>query len=159
MNGKSKPRPRAVSELGLRVRSVYIGGGTPTVLSASGLDRLLSCLGKAFDLSGAREYTVEAGRPDTIDSEKLTVLKEHGVTRISVNPQSLDDAVLSAVGRGHTAQDIYEAYALARKAGLKCINMDLIAGLPGDSAPGFERSLNGVLSLRPEKRNGAHAGA
>ena len=137
-------------ELGLRVISVYIGGGTPTTLSASQLDGLLTRIETRFDLASVREYTVEAGRPDTITAEKLSVLRAHGVGRISVNPQSMSDRVLSAIGRRHTARDVLDAAALVREAGFDGMNTDLIAGLPADSADGFARTLDTVLALSPE---------
>ena len=136
--------------LGLQVRSFYMGGGTPTVLSAPQLDRVLSACREKLPLAACTEYTVEAGRPDTITQEKLKVLKACGVGRISINPQTLEDHVLEAIGRRHTSQSIREAYELARAVGFDCINMDLIAGLPQDSAEGFWRSLEGVLAMEPE---------
>jgi oxygen-independent coproporphyrinogen-3 oxidase len=140
---------RLVSSLGLRPVSVYIGGGTPTTLSPPQLDDMLAALARHFDLSALREYTVEAGRPDTVSADKLDVLARRGGTRVSVNPQSMQDAVLAAAGRPHTAQDVLDAFALARGAGL-AVNMDLIAGLPGDTPDGFRNSLERVLALRPE---------
>ena len=135
---------------GLKVRTVYFGGGTPTTLSAPQLDRLMGELAEHIDLSACTEYTVEAGRPDTITGEKLAVLARRGCDRVSVNPQSMSDAVLAAMGRSHRAADILRAYALARESGMGIINMDLIAGLPGDSAEGFRASLDRVLELGPE---------
>ena len=141
---------RALEEAGLKVRTVYFGGGTPTTLSAGQLDRLMGELAERIDLSGCTEYTVEAGRPDTITAEKLAVLARRGCGRISVNPQSMSDAVLTAMGRSHRADDILRAYALARESGIPVVNMDLIAGLPADSADGFRASLDRVLALGPE---------
>ena len=135
---------------GLRPVALYMGGGTPTTLSAAQLDRLCAALEREFDLSALREYTVEAGRPDTITSEKLRVLRAHGVGRVSVNPQTMSDSVLEAIGRRHTAQDIVDALALVRECGGFEVNMDLIAGLPTDTAGGFSRTLDAVLSLAPE---------
>ena len=135
---------------GLKVRTVYFGGGTPTTLTAPQLDRLMGELAEHIDLSACTEYTVEAGRPDTITAEKLAVLKRRGCDRVSVNPQSMSDAVLAAMGRAHRAADILGAFALVRESGIGCVNMDLIAGLPGDSADGFRASLDQVLSLAPE---------
>ena len=135
---------------GLRVRTVSFGGGTPTTLSAPQLDALLGHLAEHVDLSRCTEYTVEAGRPDTITAEKLSVLARRGVGRISVNPQSMDDRVLAAMGRAHRCQDIRRAYALAREHGIPCVNMDLIAGLPADTPEGFRASLEQVLALGPE---------
>ena len=135
---------------GLQVRTVYFGGGTPTTLTAPQLDRLMGELAEHIDLSACTEYTVEAGRPDTITAEKLAVLRRRGCDRVSVNPQSMSDAVLAAMGRAHRAADILRAFALVRESGIGCVNMDLIAGLPGDSADGFRASLDQVLSLAPE---------
>ena len=141
---------RVLRKAGLTVRSFYMGGGTPTTLSADQLDRLLSRCEERLPLAGCTEYTVEAGRPDTITREKLAVLKAHRIGRISVNPQSLEDHVLEAIGRGHTPGDIRAAYELARSVGFDCVNMDLIAGLPRDTLGGFCRSLEGVLAMAPE---------
>jgi oxygen-independent coproporphyrinogen-3 oxidase len=145
---------RAVAEqvrrLGLRVISVYMGGGTPTTLSAPQLDGLCSLIADEFDLSALREYTVEAGRPDTITAPRLEVLRKHGVDRISVNPQTMSDKVLEAIGRRHSAADIVTALELVRKTGGFAVNMDLIAGLPGDSVEGFRVTLDKVLALGPE---------
>ena len=135
---------------GLRPVALYMGGGTPTTLSAAQLDRLCAALEREFDLSALREYPVEAGRPDTITAEKLRVLRAHGVVRVSVNPQTMSDSVLEAIGRRHTAQDIVDALALVRECGGFEVNMDLIAGLPTDTAGGFSRTLDAVLSLAPE---------
>ena len=135
---------------GLRPVALYMGGGTPTTLSAAQLDRLCAALEREFDLSALREYTVEAGRPDTITAEKLRVLRAHGVGRVSVNPQTMSDSVLEAIGRRHTAQDIVDALALVRECEGFEVNMDLIAGLPADTAGGFSRTLDAVLSLAPE---------
>ncbi len=140
----------AVNKLGLRVISIYMGGGTPTTLNPEQLERLCSRLEESFDLSALREYTVEAGRPDTITEEKLRVLRAHGVDRVSVNPQTMRDCVLEAIGRKHSAQDIVDALALVRKVGGMAVNMDLIAGLTTDTVEGFEETLNTVLALEPE---------
>ena len=139
-----------VRRLGLRVVSVYMGGGTPTTLSAPQLDRLCGRLAEAFDLSALREYTVEAGRPDTITAEKLKVLRACGAGRISVNPQSMCDSVLEVIGRRHTAADILRALELVRAEGGFAVNMDLIAGLPSDTPERFSATLDQVLSLAPE---------
>ena len=136
-----------VRELGLRVKSFYMGGGTPTTLSAEQMDGLLTCLEQNFDLSGALERTVEAGRPDTITAEKLSVLRDHGVDRISVNPQTMEDHVLRSIGRRHTAADIEAAMEIVAAAGFPHVNMDLIAGLPEDTPEGFRRSLERVLAF------------
>ncbi len=139
-----------LQEAGLHLRTVYMGGGTPTTLSAGQLDGILSHLQDAFDLSRLTELTVEAGRPDTITPEKLAVLRRRGVTRVSVNPQSMEDSVLQAMGRAHTAADILTAYQIVRDAGIPAVNMDLIAGLPEDTVAGFQSTLNQVLNLNPE---------
>ena len=141
---------QVLEQAGLRVRTLYVGGGTPTTLSASQLDRLLAAAEAHLPLAGCREMTVEAGRPDTITREKLEVLREHGIERISINPQTMSDQVLQAIGRRHTPRDIREAFCTAREVGFACINMDLIAGLPQDSVEGFRDSLEEVLALRPE---------
>lgn len=135
---------------GLRLKTVYIGGGTPTALTAVQLRRLLNTVRRSFPISLAEEYTVEAGRPDCTDAEKLAALKEYGVTRVSINPQTFSDDVLRAIGRRHTAQDTIDCFYEARRAGHDNINMDLIAGLPKDTAGGFEASLDRTLSLSPE---------
>ncbi|MBP1737179.1 MAG: putative radical family enzyme, coproporphyrinogen oxidase, oxygen-independent [Oscillospiraceae bacterium] len=135
---------------GKTVRSVYIGGGTPTTLSASQLERLMGAVGDSFDLSRCTEYTVEAGRPDTITAEKAAVIAACGAGRTSVNPQSMEDAALRAMGRPHTAVDVLRAYELVRRTGSLSVNMDLIAGLPGSTPGGFFHSLDTVLSLEPE---------
>ena len=139
-----------LADAGLRVRTVYFGGGTPTTLSAPQLDRLMGGLAEHIDLSACTEYTVEAGRPDTITREKLDVLARRGCMRVSVNPQTMRDSVLAAMGRAHRGEDILKAYALARDSGIHCVNMDLIAGLPTDSLKGFRSSLDQVLALAPE---------
>ena len=135
---------------GLKLSTVYIGGGTPTTLSAQQLDVLLSKIEENTDVSLLEEYTVEAGRPDTIDADKIKVIKDHGVTRISINPQTLNDTVLEGIGRRHTAADFFRAYEIAREGGIPYINTDLIAGLPGEGYRSFSRSVDEVLALRPE---------
>jgi oxygen-independent coproporphyrinogen-3 oxidase len=136
--------------LGLRPVAVYFGGGTPTTLSAPQLERLCARLEACFDLSAVREFTVEAGRPDTITEEKLRTLRAHGVDRVSVNPQTMSDRVLEAIGRKHTAADILRALEKVRAVGGFAVNMDLIAGLPGDDPEGFGSTLTQVLALAPE---------
>ncbi|HJA25602.1 MAG TPA: coproporphyrinogen dehydrogenase HemZ [Candidatus Fournierella merdigallinarum] len=135
---------------GLVLKTVYIGGGTPTSLSADGLRRLMGTVAECFDLSKLEEYTVEAGRPDCTDGEKLAVLKEYGASRISINPQTFSDEVLARIGRRHTAADILRCFEQARAAGHDNINMDLIAGLPGDTVQGFSQSLSTAITLAPE---------
>ncbi|MEG0750943.1 MAG: coproporphyrinogen dehydrogenase HemZ [Oscillospiraceae bacterium] len=141
---------KIVRSLDLRLESAYIGGGTPTTLSASQLERLCGAISANFDLENAREFSVEAGRPDTITRAKLIVLKKSGVTRLSINPQTASDAVLREIGRRHTAADIERAFAQSRELGFDNINADLIAGLPTDDLPGFEKTLHWIEALRPE---------
>lgn len=137
-------------ELGLKLETVYYGGGTPTSLEADDLEKIAQTVSRCFPIDNLREYTVEAGRPDTITPEKISVLKKNGVTRISINPQTFEDRVLEAIGRKHTSEQTLEAYKMAREAGFDNINMDLIAGLPLDTADGFYRTLSTVRELDPE---------
>ncbi len=141
---------RIAKALKLRLESVYIGGGTPTTLSAAQLDRLTDTINRCFPMDEAREFSVEAGRPDTITPEKLAVLQRAGVGRLSINPQTANQRVLDAIGRRHTAEDIERSFAEAREAGFDNINADLIAGLPLDDLPGFAHSLDWLLGLSPE---------
>ena len=141
---------KAVRDCGARVIAVYYGGGTPTTLSAQQLEIVLTEMEQCFDLSACREFTVEAGRPDTITREKLEVLKAHGVTRVSVNPQTMSDHVLETIGRKHTAADVLRALDCVRSVGGFQVNMDLIAGLPEDTADGFKETLEQVLALGVE---------
>lgn len=138
------------NKLGLRLETVYFGGGTPTTLSAEQLDTVLRTVNKSFDMSTCREFTVEAGRPDTIDIAKLFALKENKVDRISINPQTVNDEVLKTIGRKHTAQQFFEAFELARKCGFDNINTDLIAGLPTDTPESFKNSLDSIVRLNAE---------
>ena len=140
----------AAKENGLRPVAVFFGGGTPTTLSPAQLDAVIGAMEDSFDLSALREFTVEAGRPDTITREKLETLRAHGVTRVSVNPQTMSDRVLEAIGRRHTAADVLRALETVRAVGGFQVNMDLIAGLPSDDAAGFEKTLETVLSLGAE---------
>ena len=138
------------NKLGLRLEIVYFGGGTPTTLSAEQLDTVLKTVNKSFDMSTCREFTVEAGRPDTIDIAKLFALKENKVDRISINPQTVNDEVLKTIGRKHTAQQFFDAFELARKCGFDNINTDLIAGLPTDTPESFKNSLDSIVRLNAE---------
>jgi oxygen-independent coproporphyrinogen-3 oxidase len=138
------------THLGLSLRTIYIGGGTPTVLEPAELEALMTVIANTFDLSHLLEYTVEAGRPDSVTREKLAVLKKLGATRVSINPQTMDDTVLERIGRKHTAAETVAAFHLAREAGFDRINMDLIAGLPGDNLAGFRRTVEEVAALAPE---------
>lgn len=135
---------------GRRLDTVYFGGGTPTTLSAGQLDMLLTELERQFDLSACWELTVEAGRPDSITYEKLCVLKAHHVDRISINPQTMNQQTLDLIGRRHTVEQIEEAFALAGKAGLDNINMDMILGLPGENKEMVQHTLEKIKALAPE---------
>lgn len=138
------------NKLGLRLETVYFGGGTHTTLSAEQLDTVLRTVNNSFDMSTCREFTVEAGRPDTIDIAKLFALKENKVDRISINPQTVNDEVLKTIGRKHTAQQFFDAFELARKCGFDNINTDLIAGLPTDTPESFKNSLDSIVRLNAE---------
>ena len=132
----------------LRARALYVGGGTPTALDAKQLSDVLTAMGRAFPGSG--EWTVEAGRPDSLNAEKLAMLRDHPVTRISINPQSMQDATLERIGRAHTAEQTERAYEMARAVGFADINMDLICALPGEDERDFADTLERVARLHPE---------
>ena len=136
--------------IGLRLETVYIGGGTPTTLSSEQLTRVMETVKDSFDLSDLREYTVEAGRPDTITRDRLIAIKNGGATRISINPQTMNDQVLEVIGRKHTALQTTESFKLARELGFSNINMDIIAGLPSDTFDSFKETVNKILELDPE---------
>ena len=140
---------RLLKESGRHIRSVYIGGGTPTTLTSQQMAKLLDAIHESFDLSRCLEFTVEGGRPDTLNAEKLRTIFEHGADRMSINPQTMEDHVLRACARPHKAADVLRAYQEAVDAGFKAINMDLIAGLPEDTVEGFKRSLDAVAALNP----------
>lgn len=139
-----------VKKIGAYIENIYIGGGTPTTLSTDHFKRIFERLSRYFDLASLREFTVEAGRPDTISEEKLEVLKKYGVNRISINPQTMNDNTLKKIGRSHSSEMIYRAYGSARKIGFDVINMDLIAGLPDESPDMFKNSLDKVIQMGPE---------
>ena len=141
----------ALSYGGLMPESVYIGGGTPTSLDDECFSELLEYISKIFDTSKLREYTVEAGRPDTITESKLDIMRRFGVSRISVNPQTMQDKTLVKIGRAHTAEEFVKSYALARNKGFVHINVDLILGLPGESEEDAADSLKKITSLAPEE--------
>ena len=145
-----KQTAEIANKLDLRLETVYFGGGTPTTLSAEQLDTVLGTVNNSFDMSTCREFTVEAGRPDTIDIAKLFALKENKVDRISINPQTVNDEVLKTIGRKHTAQQFFDAFELARKCGFDNINTDLIAGLPTDTPESFKNSLDSIVRLNAE---------
>ncbi len=136
-------------ERGVYISCAYMGGGTPTTLAAGQLHKILSAVENFLPMGRCAEFTVEAGRPDTITADKLETLKRHGIHRISINPQSMEDQVLRAMGRSHTAGEIVEAMALAEEHFGGLVNMDLIAGLPADSREGFGRTLERVLAMEP----------
>ncbi len=140
---------RTIKELGLRLTTIYIGGGTPTTLSAEQLERLMLKIDEHIDTSELLEFTLEAGRPDTITREKLEVAKAHGVTRVSVNPQTLSDDILKEIGRRHTVDDFFRAFSLAKDIGFRDINVDLIAGLPGDDFKNFSETVDRIIDLQP----------
>ena len=140
---------KLLAQSGRTLRTIYIGGGTPTTLSTPQMAKLLDAIGEHFDLSRCIEFTVEGGRPDTLDAVKLRTIRSHGADRMSINPQTMEDHVLRACGRPHKAADVIRAYHEAEDAGFKAINMDLIAGLPADSIDGFKRSLDAVAALNP----------
>lgn len=137
-------------ELHLNLKTIYMGGGTPTTLSAPLLKALLAGINQQFDLSHLEEFTVEAGRPDTVTQEKLAVLKQGGVTRLCINPQTMHQKTLDKIGRRHTPEDVARCYGLARTAGFDKINADLIAGLPGETPEMFAETLAALLPLLPE---------
>ncbi len=139
-----------IRRLGLRVRTVYIGGGTPTILDERQLEDLLSYIASQTDVDALDEYTLEAGRPDTINSEKFAIALSYGVTRVSVNPQSLCDEVLCGIGRSHTAEDFFRAYDEAKRSGIRTVNVDLIAGLPADNFKRFSATVDKIIELEPE---------
>lgn len=139
-----------LKDKGFKILTVYIGGGTPTTLTDAQLAELLGVLDEHIPIKRLHEFTLEAGRPDTVTKKKLEIAKEFGVTRVSINPQTMNDAILKGIGRRHTVADFLKAYDIARKVGIPQINTDLIAGLPGDSFAGFSRSLDRILKLSPE---------
>lgn len=140
---------RLMKESGKHLLTLYIGGGTPSILSTPQMIHLLDTLRESFDFSRCIEFTVEGGRPDTLDLEKLRAIRAHGADRMSINPQTMEDSVLRACGRPHTGADVIRAYRQAEEAGFSAINMDLIAGLPTDDFDGFRRSLDAVAALNP----------
>ena len=145
-----KATAEIANRLGLRLETVYFGGGTPTTLNSEQLNRVLKTVNTSFNMTTCREFTVEAGRPDTIDKERLFALKENNVDRISINPQTTNNSVLQAIGRKHSVEQFFSAFELARKCGFNNINTDLIAGLPTDTVESFKSSLDSMLSLSAE---------
>lgn len=141
---------KIVQKNGLVLDTIYFGGGTPTTLEASQLDKIMKTIADRFDLSKLREYTVEAGRADTITTEKLQVLKDNGCTRVSINPQTLNDSVLEAIGRKHTVGQFFDSFELARQIGFESINTDIIAGLPTDTVESFKATIDKLIEMEPE---------
>ncbi len=141
---------KLVKEYNLTLDTVYFGGGTPTSIEAADLDIICKTIAESFDLSHLREYCIEAGRPDTITEEKLRVIKANGCERVSINPQTMHDSVLEAIGRKHTVAEFKESFNLAREIGFEAINVDLIAGLPTDTLDGFKQTVESVIALQPE---------
>ncbi len=138
-----------IDRLGLNVKTVYIGGGTPTILDEAQLNDLLSCVRKCLGSRNIEEFTLEGGRPDTITAEKLKIAKEYGITRVCVNPQTLNQSVLDAIGRRHTVDEFFRAFEIVKNSGIENINTDLIAGLPGDDFDMFSNSLERIIDLDP----------
>lgn len=145
-----KETAKIAKDLNLRLETVYIGGGTPTTLSAEDLSRVITTVKSSFDMSFVREFTVEAGRPDTITEDKLRAIINSGCDRLSINPQTLNDSVLEAIGRKHTTDEFYQAYDLAKNLGFTHINTDLIAGLDTDTVESFKSTVDGIVKLSPE---------
>lgn len=141
---------KLVEKLELKLDTIYFGGGTPTSIDARYINLIMKSIEDSFDVSNLREYTVEAGRADTITKEKLEVIKNNGATRISINPQTLNNDVLKAIGRRHTSKDFYDKFHMAREMGFDSINTDLIAGLPTDTIESFKNTINSIIDLSPE---------
>lgn len=141
---------KIAKKLSLKLQSIYIGGGTPTVLTAEQMKKITDTIKENFDFYYIKEYTIEAGRPDSTDEAKLEVMKNSGCTRISINPQTFNNNVLSIIGRKHTAEETVDCFNLAREKGFGNINMDLIAGLPDDTLDSFKYSLDKAISMNPE---------
>ncbi len=139
-----------INSLGMKLTTIYIGGGTPTTLNEKQLHKLFSTILEKADMSTVEEFTLEAGRPDTITAEKLFEAKEAGVTRVSINAQTFNDEVLELIGRKHTSKDFYNAFEIARNSGIPIINTDLIAGLPDEGFLSFSYSVDRLVKLRPE---------
>lgn len=141
---------KLANDIGLHLDTVYIGGGTPTTLSADQMQKLLSTITSNFDMSICKEFTVEAGRPDTITKEMLKVIRDNNVTRISINPQTFNDEVLETIGRKHTSKQTIDAFNLSREYKFSNINMDVIAGLPSDTVESFKNTIDKIIKLNPE---------
>ena len=135
---------------GRTLETVYFGGGTPTALKAEELDAILTRIGERFDLSSVKEFTVEAGRPDSITEDKLKTLRAHGISRISINPQTMKQSTLDLIGRRHTVEMVKEKYRLARRLGFDNINMDLIIGLPEEDINDVRATMEEIKELAPD---------
>ena len=138
-----------IEKTGSNVRTVYIGGGTPTTLNARQLEKLLKKINERINTNNLLEFTLEAGRPDTITEQKLKIAAKYGVTRVSVNPQTLNDDILKEIGRRHTVADFYQAFQIAKNSGIRDINVDLIAGLPNDDFKNFSETVDKIIELAP----------
>lgn len=145
-----KHTAKSINGKGLSLDTIYFGGGTPTSITAEDLDKIMKTIEGCFDTSHLREYTVEAGRPDTVTREKLEVIRQNGGKRVSINPQTMHNSVLEAIGRKHTVEQFLQSYDLAKEVGFEVINADLIAGLPTDTLEGFSETLDKVIALSPE---------
>ena len=141
---------KRMKETGIVPETIYIGGGTPTTLNAEQLDVLIETMKTSFDMTKVKEFTIEAGRPDTITEEKLAVIARHGITRISINPQSMKARTLELIGRSHQPEDIEDAFAMAKAHGFDNINADIIAGLPEENVEDFVNTLTKVIAMDPE---------
>ena len=139
-----------IRELNLQVESVYLGGGTPTTVQGSDLENLLGLIGEHLSTSATREFTVEAGRPETLSRETLSILKSGGTQRISINPQTMHDATLEAIGRRHNVADVRKAFSLAREVGIPLVNMDIILGLPGEDLSHVQHTLEEISAMQPD---------
>ena len=141
---------KLIDRLGHKISTVYIGGGTPSILTENQLEKLLKCVSDSIDVSSLEEFTLEAGRPDTITADKFSIAENYGVSRVSVNTQTLNDDVLRSIGRRHDSAGFFRAYEFAEKSGIRDINVDLIAGLPGESYESFASSVDRIADLSPE---------
>ncbi len=141
---------KSIKQQELKLLSIYIGGGTPTVLTENQLEELLIAINRAIDVKVLKEFTLEGGRPDTITDGKLQIAKKYGVNRISVNPQTLNDSVLKAIGRNHTVKDFFEAYKRVENSKIEFVNTDLIAGLENDSFESFKETVDKIIELSPD---------
>jgi oxygen-independent coproporphyrinogen-3 oxidase len=145
-----KETVKLINEIGLEISCVYIGGGTPTMLNEEQLEKVLGTIAEILDVSSLDEFTLEGGRPDTITERKLKIAKKYGVNRISVNPQTLNDDVLTAIGRHHTVSEFFDAFEKVKNSEIRSINTDLIAGLDGDNLDSFKRTVDKIIDLSPD---------